>query len=112
MFDTSVAEDVISTHYEKFYKNNELNSASFIILILMKDASKLETRFMIFRVCSWINENPDDTSIEIGKRLEAFSNKNSNCEFSSLGLKELKDLGMNLLLAVGQGSELFHLDVI
>ena len=109
MFDTSVAEDVISTHYEKFYKNNELKSASFYHSNLdMRDASKLETRFkynLEFR--SWINENPDElTSIEIGKRLEAFSNKNGNCEFSSLGLKELKDLGMNLLLAVGQGSEL------
>ena len=109
MLDVSIAEDCISTHYEKFYKKNDLETAYFYSSSASSfDLKRLNTRFkynLQFR--SWINENPDElTSIEIGKRLEIFSNENSNCEFSSLGLDELKKLGMNLLLAVGQGSEL------
>ena len=109
MLDVSIAEDCISTHYEKFYKSNALETAYFYSSSASSfNLKKLNTRFkynLQFR--SWINENPDElTSIEIGKRLEIFSNENSNCEFSSLGLDELKKLGMNLLLAVGQGSEL------
>lgn len=53
----------------------------------------------------WINENPDDlNSIEIGRRLKAFAHEH-DCGFVELGLEELKKEGMNLLLAVGQGSQ-------
>jgi leucyl aminopeptidase len=53
----------------------------------------------------WINENPDElTSIEIGKRLKAFA-QSHGCSFEEMGIAELKKEGMNLLLAVGQGSE-------
>ena len=109
MLDTSIAEDLLSTHYEKFYKNTSLEKAEFFHSSFSAvESKKLDTRYkynLSFR--SWINENPDDlTSIEIGKRLEAFANGHDNCDFSSLGLEELKKLGMNLLLAVGQGSEL------
>lgn len=53
----------------------------------------------------WINENPDElTSIEIGRRLKAFA-ESHGCGFHELGLEELKKEKMNLLLAVGQGSQ-------
>ncbi|MES2744946.1 MAG: hypothetical protein V4655_05945 [Bdellovibrionota bacterium] len=53
----------------------------------------------------WINENPDElTSIEIGRRLKAFAEAH-HCGFIELGLEELKKEKMNLLLAVGQGSQ-------
>lgn len=54
---------------------------------------------------SWVNENPDAlTSIEMGKRLDAFCRKHQ-CGFDSYEVDKLKQLGMNLLLAVGQASE-------
>ena len=108
MLDTSVAEDLVSTYYEKFYKESSLENVQFFHKYYQLESRKLKIRYkynISFR--SWINENPDDlTSIEIGKRLEAFLRWHDNCDFSSLGLEDLKKLGMNLLLAVGQGSEL------
>jgi len=53
----------------------------------------------------WVNENPDElTSIELGNRLAGFCGE-FNCTFESLGRERLSELGMNLLLAVGQASE-------
>lgn len=54
---------------------------------------------------SWVNENPDElTSIELGLRLQSFCKAHS-CGFETLGLERLQELGMNLLLAVGQASD-------
>jgi leucyl aminopeptidase len=54
---------------------------------------------------SWLNENPDSlTSIEMGKRLDEFCRKHQ-CGFEVFDVDKLKQLGMNLLLAVGQASE-------
>lgn len=53
----------------------------------------------------WINQNPDElTSLEIGGRLKKFATETS-CEYRELGLEELRREGLNLLLAVGQGSQ-------
>ncbi|SMF32515.1 M17 family metallopeptidase [Pseudobacteriovorax antillogorgiicola] len=54
----------------------------------------------------WINEEPDVmTSLEIGRRLQSFA-KSHQCDFQEFDRERLKELGMNLLLAVGQASEL------
>ncbi len=54
---------------------------------------------------AWVNENPDQlTSIEMGARLQTFC-KATGCAFETLGQGRLQELGMNLLLAVGQASE-------
>ncbi|MEN9834811.1 MAG: Leucyl aminopeptidase [Pseudomonadota bacterium] len=54
----------------------------------------------------WVNENPDElTSIAIGERLDEFCRRHG-CEFNSFGREGLTKLGMNLLLAVGQASDL------
>jgi leucyl aminopeptidase len=55
---------------------------------------------------AWINENPDElTSITMGDRLAAFANKHG-CTMETLEVSDLEKLGMKLLLAVGQASEL------
>jgi len=54
----------------------------------------------------WINTNPDEmTSITIGNELKSFA-KAHGCEFESLEEEDLRKNGLNLLLAVGQASEL------
>jgi len=54
---------------------------------------------------AWVNENPDSlTSIAMGERLEAFC-KQHGCGFEAFDVERLKQLGMNLLLAVGQASD-------
>ena len=53
----------------------------------------------------WINDEPDTlTSIEIGKRLQAFASSH-NVSYEVLDREELEKQGLNLLLAVGQASE-------
>jgi leucyl aminopeptidase len=55
---------------------------------------------------TWINMNPDEmTSIKIGQELEAFAKK-KNLMFESLDERQLAKKGLNLLVAVGQASEL------
>ncbi len=52
----------------------------------------------------WINENADElTSIVLADRLQSFAREHG-CASQVLGLNELAREGMNLLLAVGQGS--------
>lgn len=54
---------------------------------------------------AWVNENPDSlTSLEIGRRLEAFC-QSRGATFETFDVAKLTELGMNLLLAVGQASE-------
>ncbi len=65
-------------------------------------AARLKSQ-LTFR--AWVNENPDSlTSLELGSRLEAFCKK-SQCKFETYDVDRLTQLGMNLLLAVGQASE-------
>jgi leucyl aminopeptidase len=53
---------------------------------------------------AWVNENPDAlTSLEIGARLEAFCRKHG-CKFESIDEGRLAQMGMNLLVAVGQAA--------
>jgi leucyl aminopeptidase len=53
---------------------------------------------------AWVNENPDElTSIVIGERLGKFCREH-DCRFEAFEEKRLTELGMNLLLAVGQAS--------
>lgn len=52
----------------------------------------------------WVNANPDEmTSLEIERRLYDFAQSNQ-CEFDSFDIPRLQELGLNLLLAVGQAS--------
>lgn len=54
----------------------------------------------------WVNMNPDEmTSIRIGEELKNFSQKHS-LDFESMDEKELAKKGLNLLVAVGQASDL------
>ncbi len=54
----------------------------------------------------WVNENPDTmTSLKIGEELEKFA-KHHGCTFQVMKEDDLRREGMNLLLAVGQASDI------
>ncbi len=107
--DVALAEDAYLAGMEC---NDETNSwKSFTLLQTQEELERTADPYAQYRwqgvlgYRRWINENPDDlTSLEIGRRLKAFAQQ-KGCSFEELGLEELKAEGMNLLLAVGQGSE-------
>lgn len=105
-----IIEDIVMNYMEPRYRSSKLES----VRILTEDPRRLEKvdlarsqrveKHLAYR--QWVNENPDElTSIEIGRRLQEFAGK-YDCQFSSLDTNELKKNQMNLLLAVGQASEL------
>ncbi|MCX6106044.1 MAG: M17 family metallopeptidase [Proteobacteria bacterium] len=106
----AIVEDLWTRKMTPRYERSELES----LRILTSDAETLKSadphydlrlRHQLgFR--RWVNENPDElTSVVIGERLEAFCRRHG-CEFNSFGREGLTKLGMNLLLAVGQASDL------
>ncbi|MBC7531663.1 MAG: hypothetical protein H7318_08805 [Oligoflexus sp.] len=105
--DTALAEDAYLCSMRANDEGNEWTQ----VTILQTKTSESADPFAKIRFEAvqgyrrWINENPDElTSIEIGRRLKAFAEANG-CGFVELGLDELKKEKMNLLLAVGQGSQ-------
>lgn len=106
----ALVEDVLTRYMTPLYEKSQLS----YLKILSPEASVLKEidpfytqrlgKQLTFR--AWVNENPDSlTSLELGRRLEAFCQKN-RCTFQSFDVEELTRLGMNLLLAVGQASDL------
>lgn len=104
-----MVEDILSHWQDVFFQNIKIESC--IVVTSKKDFNLLDrhsdVRFEMKNMYrSWVNENPDDlTSIEIGRRLKNFA-KNYKCLFKSLDESEIKEAGMDLLLAVGQGATL------
>lgn len=105
-----LAEDLFNScqNREKAFPQLE----SFCVLVnsldqVHKAEPHQEERFQYNQqVRHWINENPDTlTSLKIGEWLEAFAKQN-DCTFQSMGEEELRKEGMNLLIAVGQASEI------
>lgn len=110
MTELVMVEDMLTKHRSPLYEKNLWDG----VRVLSPEASVLiasDPHYVVrskaqlnFR--AWVNENPDSlTSIEIGRRLQAFCTSN-NVLFETLDVAKLKELGMNLLLAVGQASEL------
>ena len=105
--DTAMAEDA---YLCSMRPNDEGNDWSQLNILAVKPTETADPfakiRFDALQgYRKWINENPDElTSIEIGSRLKTFAEANA-CGFVELGLDELKKEKMNLLLAVGQGSQ-------
>ncbi len=103
-----LVEDVLTRYMTPLYEKSQLA----YLKILSPEANALrdsdpyfETRVrsqLGFR--AWVNENPDSlTSIELGARLQAFSQRHG-CNFETYDVEKLTQLGLNLLLAVGQAS--------
>lgn len=103
------AEDLITSNMTPLYDLSKLQS----VKLLTFNDTKLQAsdphgdaRFshqLEFR--RWVNEDPDSlTSIEIGRRLQQFA-EDHGCEFQTFDESALRDLNMNLLLAVGQASK-------
>lgn len=103
------AEDIITAFASPLYESSLWQSVRMFahnLAELTKADPDYQLRFqhqMEYR--RWVNENPDSlTSIEIGMRLQEFAKANG-CDFISLDESMLRDQGMNLLLAVGQGAK-------
>ena len=108
-YQLGMAEDVFYSYCNHTYDKLKLASAR----VLVKNLNQVKTcdpyyqeRFQYHKgFRQWVNEEPDVlTSLEIGRRLKSFATDNS-CSFQELGVEELKQKNMNLLLAVGQASE-------
>jgi leucyl aminopeptidase len=104
-----VIEDLLMGYMGPRYQESKLES----VRILTENAQRLDLvdggrnhrlqSHLGFR--KWVNENPDElTSIEMGLRLKDFADKHK-CDFHSMDVAELKKNKMNLLLTVGQASE-------
>lgn len=103
------AEDLITLFAEPLYEGSKWQNVRVFAAKpdeLTKNDRHYETRFSHqLKYRQWVNENPDSlTSIEIGNRLQNFA-KDHGCEFKTLDESMLRDQGMNLLLAVGQGAK-------
>jgi leucyl aminopeptidase len=104
-----MAEDLYFAHMGPMGDANELDSyrvlceRGFDTAVNDEFRSVRLNRLAEFR--RWVNENPDEmTSLEMGRRLEAFARKNG-CGFEEFDVPRLKSERMNLLLAVGQASD-------
>ncbi len=104
-----MAEDLLTKTMSSRYETSALKA----MRLLTPDVARLKeqdphyksrlTHQLGFR--AWVNENPDQlTSLELGSRLEAFC-KAHGASFESFDVAKLEELGMNLLLAVGQASD-------
>lgn len=104
----AIAEDIYTRFFDPLYTSYKLE----IVRIASASSDRLHqldpfqsvrlARQISFR--AWVNENPDNlTSIAIGERLRDF------CESRGVGIESfdaetLSEMGMNLLVAVGQAS--------
>jgi leucyl aminopeptidase len=104
-----LVEDVLTKYMTPLYERSQLG----YLKILSPEAQALRDTDPFFEVRlraqlgyrAWVNENPDSlTSIELGHRLRAFCDK-QRCHFETYDVAKLTEMGMNLLLAVGQASE-------
>lgn len=105
----AMAEDILTTSMTPRYEKSQLS----YLKLLSPDQSFQREKDVAYNhrlrgqlgYRAWMNENPDTlTSIEIGRRLDAFCRKNK-CGFEAFEVPELTKMGLNLLLAVGQASE-------
>jgi leucyl aminopeptidase len=105
----AMAEDILTSSMTPRYEKNQLN----YLKILTPDQSFQRDKDLAYQqrlrgqlgYRSWMNENPDElTSLEIGRRLDAFCRKHQ-CGLEVFDVAKLTQMGMNLLLAVGQASE-------
>lgn len=104
-----IVEDVLTRFMTPLYEKSLLT----YLKILSPEASTLRASDPYFEVRlrsqltfrAAVNENPDSlTSIELGHRLQTFCQK-YRCHFETYDVQKLTQLGLNLLLAVGQASE-------
>ncbi|MCX6111330.1 MAG: M17 family metallopeptidase [Proteobacteria bacterium] len=104
----ALAEDLWTRHMRPRYERSHLSRLR--LLTSEGDSLHAADPYLPVRLKAqlgfrqWVNENPDElTSIELGHRLASFCGDHG-CTFESLGRERLAELGMNLLLAVGQAS--------
>ena len=106
----SYVEDIFFRMTTPLYESSRLDS----LKLLVNDENKFKAldRYQSVRFQrqwqyrQWVNANPDEmTSIEIGRQLSAFASANG-CEFETLDEEQLRNKGLNLLLAVGGASRL------
>lgn len=105
----ALAEDFLTRRFSSRYDRLDLESVQFVTRDLGRlqavdphFASRLRHQ-IAFR--QWVNENPDSlTSIELGRRLQAICAVHG-AKFESFDEKQLAELGLNLLVAVGQASD-------
>ena len=105
----ALAEDLLTRSMSPRYERTALAS----MRVLTPEAAALKEADPFYKIRltgqlafrAWVNENPDElTSLALGGRLEAFCQRHQ-CRFETLATDRLAELGMNLLLAVGQASE-------
>jgi leucyl aminopeptidase len=104
----AIAEDIFTKYASPLYETSSLTS--FRLLSPASEALRRTDPHQKVRLArqvefrAWVNENPDSlTSIALGDRLQAFCKK-QGCGFESFDEKQLAEMGMNLLVAVGQAS--------
>ena len=102
-------EDLVTMYADPLFDGSKWQSVRVFAenpAELTKHDPNYELRFSHqLKYRQWVNENPDSlTSIEMGVRLQDFA-KDHGCDFKTLDESMLRDQGMNLLLAVGQGAK-------
>jgi leucyl aminopeptidase len=103
-----IAEDFFARLLTPGYDESRLTRARIFCAepsLMQKDPHRnfRLSRQITFR--RWVNENPDSlTSLVFGERLKAFC-ETHHCRFEAFDRDRLAELGLNLLLAVGQASD-------